>query len=163
MHQIINTTSPMPSPITIEAESYTSMQGVQTEGTSDVGGGMNVGNINANDYMRYPAVTIPSSGSYTVEYRVASPQSTGSILQLKKTNDIVYGTVRIPLTGGWQVWTTVSHTVYLIAGQIQFDIVAIEGGWNFNWFRIVKDTAEVVVDVFEEFIGCAVSSMIDCF
>src|SRR5690606_40706442 len=55
------------------SESYTSMFGVQTENTSDTGGGQNVGWIDAGDWMAYASVTIPTSGSYRVEYRVASP------------------------------------------------------------------------------------------
>ena len=126
-----------PTTITVEAECYLWMQGVQTEDTSDVGGGKNVGYIDTGDWMSYPEVTIPSTGAYRVEYRVACGSSGGGSLQLEKAGGTqVFGTVSIQNTGGWQNWQTVSHTVNLDAGPIAFGIKAIGGGWNINWFRI---------------------------
>jgi beta-glucanase (GH16 family) len=126
-----------PTTITFEAECYLSMQGVQTEDTNDVGGGKNVGYIDTGDWMSYPEVTIPSTGTYRVEYRVASGSSGGGSLQLEKAGGTqVYGTVSIPNTGGWQNWQTVSHTVDLNAGSIAFGIKAIGGGWNINKFTL---------------------------
>jgi endoglucanase len=114
------------------------MKGVQNENTSDVGGGKSVGYIDTGDWMSYPEVTIPSTGLYRVEYRVAS-QSGGGSLQLEKAGGSpVYGRLSIPATGGWQTWVTVSHTVNLNAGPNVFGILATGGGWNFNWFRITK-------------------------
>ena len=134
--------TPPPSPTTentiqIQAENYLYMQGVQIEDTSDVGGGKNVGYIDTGDWMSYPEVTIPSTGTYRVEYRVASGSSGGGSLQLEKAGGTqVYGTVNIPNTGGWQIWQTVSHTVTLNAGPIAFGIKAIGGGWNINKFTL---------------------------
>jgi hypothetical protein len=137
----IPTPPPSPTTITIQAESYLWMQGVQTEDTSDVGGGKNVGYIDTGDWMSYSEVTIPSTGAYRVEYRVASGSSGGS-LQLEKAGgtQVYGGTVSIPSTGGWQNWQTVSHTVTLNAGPIALGIKAISGGWNINWFRITMTT-----------------------
>ena len=125
-------------PITIQAENYSNMFGVITETTSDVGGGMNVGDMTTGDWMSYPEVTLPSSGAYKVEYRVASLSSGGS-LQLEKAGGIpVYGVISIPVTGGYQNWVTVSHTVNLNSGPNAFGIKVTAGGWNLNWFRITK-------------------------
>ena len=125
--------------ITIQAESYTNMRGVQTEITSDVGGGVNVGWIDTWDWMSYPAVTIPSAGVYKVEYRVARGVSGSGSLQFEKAGGTpVYGTISIPATGGWQSWVTVSHLVTLNSGLQNFGIKATVGGWNLNWFRITK-------------------------
>ena len=128
----------LPTTITVQAESYLWMQGVQTEDTSDVGGGKNVGYIDTGDWMSYPEVTIPSTGAYRVEYRVACGSNGGSLQLQKAGGTQVYGTVGIQNTGGWQIWQTVSHTVDLDAGPIAFGIKAIGGGWNINWFRITK-------------------------
>ncbi len=123
---------------TIQGESYLVMQGVQTENTRDAGGGLNVGYIDAGDWMSYPAVTIPSTGVYTVEYRVAS-QNGGGSLQLEEAGGApLYGTISIPATGGWQTWSTIKHSVNLSAGSHKFGIKATGGGWNLNWFRITK-------------------------
>ena len=108
-----------------------------TENTSDVGGGRNVGDITTGDWMSYSAVTIPITGVYMVEYRVAG---SGGSLQFEKAGGTpVYGWISIPVTGGYQTWTTVSHTVNLNAGSQFFGITATAGGWNLNWFRITNE------------------------
>jgi hypothetical protein len=50
----------------------------------------------------------------------------------------VLGNLGIPSTGGWQNWTTISHTVNINAGTYNFGIYAQSGGWNINWWRITK-------------------------
>ncbi len=124
--------------VTIQAEAFSNMSGVQTEATSDIGGGLNVGWIDANDWLSYSNtnVTIPSTGTYTVEYRVASLNGTGRLRFEEAGGAIVYGFVNIGATGGWQNWVTIKHTVTLSAGVHKFGISATGGGWNFNWFRI---------------------------
>lgn len=117
----------------IQAENWATMAGVQTEACLE--GGLNVGWIDANDWIVWD-VNIPSNGSYTVEYRVASPNTTGNIQLEKAGGSPIYGTRSIPNTGGWQNWTTVSHTVNLTAGQQQIAIKALTGGFNLNWLRI---------------------------
>jgi hypothetical protein len=109
---------------------------VAPKNTSDVGGEENVGNINTGDWMSYPAVMIPTTGTYTVSYRVAG---WGGGMQFERTGGTpVYGTLVVPWTGGWQSWTTVSHTVNLSAGSLPIGIKATTGGWNINWFTITK-------------------------
>lgn len=119
-----------------QAEAYSSMAGVGVEATTDTGGGQNVGWIDANDWMMFNSITIPASGNYTLEYRVAS-LSAGGRLSLDVGAGVL-GERDIPVTSGWQNWTTVSHTVYLNAGTYNFRILAKAGGWNLNWFRIVS-------------------------
>lgn len=123
--------------ITIQAESYTAMAGVATEGTSDTGGGLNVGWIDATDWMSYANVNIAASGTYKVEYRVASLAGGQLALDLNG-GQATLGTINIPATGGWQTWTTISHNVQLTAGTVNLGIYASQGGWNINWFRITK-------------------------
>jgi hypothetical protein len=89
----------------IEAETYTSMYGVQTEATSDTGGGTNVGWIDAGDWMEY-SVYAATAGTYTVQYRVAALSTAGSINLLVDGSS--KGTTTIPVTSGWQTWTTVT-------------------------------------------------------
>ena len=113
------------------------MSGVQLESTTDTGGGQNVGWIDANDWLAYANVSIPTSGTYRVEYRVASVS--GSLLSLDLNGgQIQLGQVPVPATGGWQNWTTVSHDVQLSAGTVSIGIYAQQGGWNLNWFRITR-------------------------
>ena len=119
----------------IEAESYSAMSGVQTENTSDSGGGQNVGWIDAGDWMAYP-VNIPSSGTYTIQYRVASPSDGGRIRLDRDAGAIVIGETGVPSTGGWQSWTTISQTVSLQAGAQTLGLYAVSGGFNLNWIHI---------------------------
>ncbi|OQP61755.1 carbohydrate-binding protein [Niastella vici] len=120
----------------IQAESYSNMSGVQTEATTDDGGGLNVGYIDAGDWMAYPAVNFPTSGSYLIEYRVASLSGGGRLSTDLNAGSIVLGQLDVPSTGGWQNWTTISHTVNVTAGTYNPGIYAVAGGWNLNWIRI---------------------------
>jgi hypothetical protein len=113
------------------------MSGVQTETTSDIGGGLNVGWIDATDWMSYANISIPTAGSYKVEYRVASPNGSSLALDLNSGSSTL-GTISIPPTGNWQNWTTISHTVQLPAGTHSLGLYAPQSGWNINWFRITK-------------------------
>ena len=125
--------------IKIEAEDYAQMSGIQTQACSE--GTDNVGWINTNDWMTYN-VNIPSSGTYTVEYRIASPNSTGK-LQLEKGGGATsYGSLNVPNTGGWQNWQTISQTVNLSAGQQTLAIKALGNSWNINWFRISSSSTK---------------------
>lgn len=113
------------------------MSGVDTENTTDTGGGRNVGWIETGDWMAYAGVGIPTSGRYLVEYRVASPNGGRLSLDLN-AGSIRVGEVAIPPTGGWQSWATVSQTVDLTAGTYSLGVYAAQGGWNFNWLRITR-------------------------
>jgi len=126
---------------TIQAEGYDEMSGVRTESTSDTGGGLNVGYIETNDWMKYNDIVIPSTGSYLIEYRVASPNSSGVLSMDLNAGAIQLGTVTVPNTGGWQNWRTISRTINLTAGNYDFGIFASTGGWNINWWRISSSTA----------------------
>jgi chitinase len=134
------TAGPPPGSTLIQAESYFSMNGVQLETTTDTGGGQNVGYIDAGDWMAYSNVSFPTSGSYTIEYRVASP-SGGTVSSDLNAGAIQLGNTAIPATGGWQNWTTVSRTVTVNAGTYNFGVFAQTGGWNLNWIRITKNAA----------------------
>lgn len=122
-------------PATIQAEGYCAMSGVQTETTTDTGGGQNVGYLDVGDWLGY-RVNIPAAGTYTVEYRVASQNTTGALRLEQFGGGATYGTITVPNTGGWQVWQTISHTVTLPAGQQQLGIAITGAGFNLNWIRI---------------------------
>lgn len=131
--------TPSPAATLIQAENYSSMSGVGLETTSDLDGGQNVGWIDAGDKMTYSGVTFPTAGSYTIEYRVASPN--GGSLAADLGGTALGTTLALPATGGWQKWTTVAQTVSVAAGTYNLGIKAVAGGWNFNWLRISKVAA----------------------
>ncbi len=129
------TPTPQPTPVSkelpgrIEAESYNAMSGIITESCSE--GGVNIGAIDLNDWMEYN-VSVATSGTYRIDYRVASIYTTG------KVDFLVNGTPRastsIPNTGNWQIWSTVSANVVLNAGAQTLRLLSSGGGWNINWF-----------------------------
>jgi beta-glucanase (GH16 family) len=122
---------------TIQAENYSAMSGIQTETTTDAGGGLNVGWIDTNDWMAYNSIAIPTTGTYTIEYRVASPGGGRISLDLNGGSTIL-GAINVPVTGGWQTWQTISHSVSINAGTYNFGIFAATGGFNLNWWRISR-------------------------
>jgi hypothetical protein len=123
---------------TIQAENYSAMAGIQVEACTDSGGGSNVGYIETADWLAYNSINIPTSGTYRVEYRVASASGGGRLSLDLNAGTTVLGAVDVPSTSGWQTWTTVSHNVTINAGTYNFGIYAQAGGWNINWFRITK-------------------------
>jgi endoglucanase len=129
---------------TIQAEAFCSQFGTQNETTTDTGGGLNVGYIDANDWLSY-RVNVPSAGIYTIQYRVASQSGGGSIRFERSGGGTVFGTINVPSTGGWQTWTTIQHNVTLPAGQQEVAIVAAAAGFNINWFRLNSTSSGVPI------------------
>ncbi|OQP61756.1 glycoside hydrolase [Niastella vici] len=130
--------------ILIQAENYNNMAGIQTETCTDDGGGLNVGYIDATDWMAYYNINFPVSGTYKVEYRVASLSGGGTVSCDLNAGSIQLGQLAVPSTGGWQNWTTISHNVTITAGTYNFGVYAQAGGWNLNWIRITPlSTAKV--------------------
>ena len=130
----------------IEAENYSSMNGIQTETCSE--GTLDVAYIDANDWLAYNSITIPSTGTYTLQYRVASV-SGGTLSSDLNGGATQLGNVTIPATGGWQTWSTVNQIVTLNAGTYNFGIFAQTGGWNINWFSITQGTLKSAASLTE--------------
>ncbi|WP_445722232.1 glycosyl hydrolase family 18 protein [Flavobacterium sp.] len=126
------------SSILIQAENYSNMSGIQTEQTTDVGGGLNVGYADTADWMVYSGINFPISGSYLIEYRVASAVNGAKISSDLNAGAIGLGSVNIPNTGGWQNWQTVFQTVNVNAGTYNFGIFIQNSGVNLNWIKITK-------------------------
>ncbi|MCR5886632.1 carbohydrate-binding protein [Hymenobacter sp. J193] len=131
------TTSPGFS-VTLQAEAANVNNGMSAETTTDAGGGQNMGWVDAGDYLVWNGINFPTTGTYTIEYRVASGGSGGTISSDLNAGSIQFGNSTIPGTGGWQSWQTVSKTVTINAGTYNFGIYAQTGGWNINWVRITR-------------------------
>ena len=115
--------------VSVQAENYTAMSGV-------VNGGDTVGYLDAGDWVTYASVDIPRSGTYTIEYHVASALSSGVIQFEQAGGAVQYNTINVPDTGGWNDFTTIKHQVNLPAGSQSFALSVISGGWNIDWFTI---------------------------
>lgn len=121
----------------IEAENYTSMEGVQTE-ESDDDDTLNVGWIDTNDWLEYE-ITVATAGAYNLDLRVASPNS-GAATTIE-VDGATQRTVAIPTTGNWQLWETINTTVDLSAGTQTLRLTSTGNGWNINWLEINSQTS----------------------
>ncbi|QDK79723.1 carbohydrate-binding protein [Spirosoma sp. KCTC 42546] len=119
----------------VEAESYDSMQGLQLETTSDVGGGQNISSIDDGDWLDY-SVSVPQDGVYSFKFRVANGWGDGAKLELRKADGTVLTFLDIPRTGGLQSWQTFGATAHLTAGSQMLRLYVVKGNWNLNWFEV---------------------------
>ena len=93
-----------------EAEHFSTMAGIQTQPTEDVGGGLNVGWINGGDFMSYDNINLFNIDSITL--RVSSDTSGGNIeVRLGAVSGSLVGTAVVSNTGGWQNWTSINMPV----------------------------------------------------
>jgi endoglucanase len=69
------------------------MSGIQTEATTDTGGGSNIGYTDGGDWIAYDNTTvdIPTTGQYILSYRVASQDGGGSFSVYETGTNVVYG------------------------------------------------------------------------
>ncbi|GAB3589875.1 beta-1,3-glucanase family protein [Hymenobacter daeguensis] len=125
----------------LEAEAANVNNGMTAEVCSDAGGGQDMGYIDAGDYLVWNGINFPTTGTYLIEYRVASGAGGGTISSDLNAGSIQLGNTAVPATGGWQTWTTVSKTVTINAGTYNFGIYAQTAGYNLNWVRITKQGA----------------------
>ncbi|WP_075341065.1 polysaccharide lyase family 7 protein [Tenacibaculum agarivorans] len=128
-------------PSRIQAEDFTNQQGTRTENTADTGGGLNVGYIDAGDYLEYE-IDVPSTNDYAFEFRVASLNKTIRFDVLSNGNRLAG--ISKETTNGWQNWITTKKTIRLNQGKQTLRLLATDGGWNINWLEIKE--ASVVID-----------------
>ncbi len=112
---------------------YRPGEGVDLEACTDTGGGWNAGWLNPGEWIEY-TVQVPVSAQYEIRARVAS-QSTGGLFRLEFGGIDRTGTLTVPVTGGWQNWTTVTTTTHLDAGTQVMRFVPLSTGFNVNWFE----------------------------
>lgn len=147
---LAQTVTALAASCTLQAESYNAAydttagntgnqfrtDNVDIEATSDAGGGYNVGWIASGEWLAHNNVTFPTSGAYTIAYRVAAPSAGGVISADLNAGAIQLGTTAIPATGGWQSWVTVQRTINVNAGTYNLGTYFSSGGFNLNWISI---------------------------
>ncbi|MEO1450215.1 MAG: carbohydrate-binding protein, partial [Bacteroidota bacterium] len=113
---------------------YRNTERVDIEGTSDTGGGYNVGWTNAGEWLEY-TVDVPSTGSYDIDIRHAGTSS--GTLEITFSNGGTTGDLTLPSTGGWQTWTTTTASnISLGAGEQVLRINLKSGGMNLNYLEV---------------------------
>jgi hypothetical protein len=120
---------------------YRTLEGVDIENCTDAGGGYNTGWTNPGEWLEY-TVAVAAAGQYTIEARVAS-NSSGGNFHIEFDGVDKTGNIAVPITGGWQNWTTVSATVTLSAGTHIMRFVSGTSGYNVNYFNITANMVTV--------------------
>ena len=138
---IVVAPKPLPIPGKIEAEDYTAMLGVQTETTTDIGGGKNVGFLDTGDWMSY-SVSILKAGKYTLEVRSAAKELDGKLEVY--IDNVLNKSITLPKTGDWQIWKTTVETMDVTAGTHELKIKIVDGGFNLNWLNFTEYVPEKV-------------------
>ncbi|MBT8395226.1 MAG: carbohydrate-binding protein, partial [Bacteroidia bacterium] len=133
----------------IEAEDFINQSGLQTENTSDSGGGLNVGWTDIGDFAEYQ-VYVGETGIYDLNLRT-SAQSQQGILQFEIINNEStqsLGWFSIPITGGWQSWTTNTFETNLDKGVYTLKMTILQPGFNINWFEFIYSDENLSVNDF---------------
>lgn len=116
--------------ITIEAENFNEVGG------SVVASGGVVGYIDPGEWFKYTNVNIPQTGTYRVEYRVASALTTAQFTLDR--DGVGLGTISVPYTGSWGTYQVISHNIYLTGGVQNLAIYANSGGFNIDWIKLTR-------------------------
>jgi hypothetical protein len=121
---------------------YRPLEGVDIESCADTGGGYDVGWVRTGEWMEY-TVNVGFAGAYTIEARVASNAAASGIFHIEFNGVDKTGNISVPVTGGWQNWTTVSATVTLSAGTQIMRFVSSTNDFNINYFNIYANMVTV--------------------
>ncbi len=146
-------------PTRIQAEDYTTHEGIQLETTTDAGGGQNIGFLDVGDYADYD-VFIPQAGSYRITYRNASEGGSGAVrLSLIDENnqEITIDETSFSSTGGWQTWFSTESNVSLPSGRFTMRLTITQPLFNINWmdFDLLSSTNEEILsfDIYPNPVG----------
>jgi hypothetical protein len=135
--------TPTPGPRTafsqIEAESYNTQSGIQTESCGE--GGQNIGYIENEDYVVFNNIDF-EGGAASFQARVASSTGGGNIeIRLDSITGTLIGTCSVAGTGGWQTWTTSTCDVGGVSGTHNLYLKFTGGSgylFNINWFQFFR-------------------------
>jgi glucosylceramidase len=129
---------PLTAKSQIQSSSFSSESGLETETTGDETGEYDLGYLSQGAYAVYKNVDF-GTGVSTVNVRTASAGNGGTAtFYLDSMTSTPFATVTLPVTGGWQTWTTVNstttgasgtHTLYVVFNGTTSSIS------NVNWFQ----------------------------
>ncbi|MEU2057287.1 glycoside hydrolase family 16 protein [Streptomyces bungoensis] len=125
-----------------QAESYDSQSGVQTEATTDTGGGQDIGYVSNGDWALYKGVNFGSTAATQFDARVASGAASGVSglveVRLDSRSNAPVGSFAVGNTGGWQSWRTVPANISAVTGTHDVYLTFSSGQpadfVNVNWF-----------------------------
>ena len=109
---------------------------VDIEGSTEAG--YDVSKIVVGEWLKY-SVNVVTADTYVLDARVAS-LGEGGTFHIEFNGQDVTGAMKIPDTGGWQNWATLSTTAVVPAGpqimRVVFDTKGPGGVGNLNWIRL---------------------------
>jgi Carbohydrate binding module (family 6)/F5/8 type C domain/Glycosyl hydrolase family 95 catalytic domain len=115
--------------------------GVDLETCSDTGCGYDLGWTAAGQWFKY-TVNVAAAGTYTVSFRMASPNGVTDALHIENSAGTnLSGSVNAPNTGGWQDWATVTASVTLPAGRQTLTVDQDNGGWNIHYLTFATGSS----------------------
>ena len=126
-------------PGVVEAEHYTSMQGVRPELTEDAGGFLHLSEISAGDWMQYQ-VHATSGGTFALGLRVASATTGGTVTVV--VDGITQETVTFEATGGAQSWQDATTSLNVTPGNHTVRLVVEQGSFTLNYLTIGEEEGE---------------------
>ena len=115
--------------------------GVDIETTTDTGGGYDVTDVQAGEWLNY-TVNVSTTGYYTFSTRVASLNAAGNFhIEIDRVN--VSGSLTVPSTGGAQIFTNVITAPILVTAgshvlRLAFDSAPATYVGNFNSITVVS-------------------------
>ncbi|MFD7898077.1 carbohydrate-binding protein [Streptomyces sp. NPDC059743] len=109
-------TGSTPTSQTVEGESFSSSLGVQAADHAAASGGKTLGYIENGDWAGYASV--PTAGATAFSAKVSSAGAGGTIqVRSGSATGAVLGSVAVPVTGGWETFTTVTTPLTGTAGS----------------------------------------------
>jgi hypothetical protein len=119
-------------------------QGVDLETATSPATGNDLGWTAAGQWFRY-TVKVSTAGTYTVSFLVAAESAITDAFHLSSSSGTnLSGSVAVPDTSGWQVWTTVTATVTLPAGTQTLTLNQDSAGWNIDSLVFAAETSSCV-------------------
>jgi hypothetical protein len=112
-----------------------------TQDTSGTGAGYDIGWSGNGQWYNY-TVDVATAGTYTVSARVASTDGVTNAFHIENSSGTdLSGDVNVPVTGGYQDWTTVTITVNLpYAGLQTLTIDQDHDGWNIHFLSFASSS-----------------------
>ena len=129
----------------IQAEDFANQSGLTVSSTSDVGGGSELGYLNAGDYATYE-VRVEQQGTYTIKNRVATAY-TGAHYNLElisldgKTYPI--SEIKPNNTGSWNNWQTIDQEAVIPQGNYDLKMTSINSSVNINWYDFAYESSDM--------------------
>jgi hypothetical protein len=116
---------------------YRTNTGVDVETCSDSGGGYNVADIQAGEWIEY-TINVSEAGKYDLSFRVATPMAS-QFFSVLMNDQVIANNVSVPNTGGWQTWQTVSvSNINLAAGVKVLKLLFGSEYFNLNYLVFEK-------------------------